>query len=34
MKKILPIAVIVVILLVIGKIIMSGEASELEEDII
>ena len=34
MKKILPIAVVVVILLLIGKIIMSGEASELEEDIV
>ena len=34
MKKILPIAVVVVILLLIGKIIMSGEASELEKDIV
>lgn len=34
MKKILPVAVVVLVLLVIGKIIMSGEANELEKDIV
>lgn len=34
MKKFLPIAVVVLVLLIIGKIIMSGEANELEKDIV
>ena len=34
MKKVLPIIIVIAVLLIIGKIIMSGEASELEKDII
>ena len=34
MKKVLPIIIVIAVLLIIGKIIMSGEASELEKNII
>ena len=34
MKKVLPVIIVIAVLLIIGKIIMSGEASELEKDII
>ncbi len=34
MKKVLPIVAVVLVLFIIGKIIMSGEANELEKDIV